>query len=294
MKRLCFNTCSSCEEQLSERVRLLPPLLVSIPAPLARSNIVGLGYPRASTFQYLLLLRGATRLCQCHFRFRLRFNTCSSCEEQHGKIAIVNIKDKAFQYLLLLRGATYVSFGTKCKKSVSIPAPLARSNKSVDTASVRKPFQYLLLLRGATLCHCQYEKDVMFQYLLLLRGATARYGNAVWRRAVSIPAPLARSNHGKLISRRAHPQVSIPAPLARSNTQRRKLCAGICVSIPAPLARSNLKTSSQAAASRTFQYLLLLRGATNLSQYNAVYNFRFQYLLLLRGATRRKRQSYQG
>ena len=55
--------------------------------------------------------------------------------------------------------------------------------------------------------------------------------------------------------------VSIPAPLARSNHGERSPVRGHRVTIPAPLARSNLN-ASPAFAPMGFQYLLLLRGAT--------------------------------
>ena len=78
-----FNTCSSCEEQ-PEAVSVYGDLdIVSIHAPLARSNLVD---PRRwicmEKFQYMLLLRGATRDETWPAGRLLRFNTCSSCEEQ--------------------------------------------------------------------------------------------------------------------------------------------------------------------------------------------------------------------
>ncbi len=104
----CFNTCSSCEEQ-----------------PLPSESTV-----TSELFQYMLLLRGATKSDRFCGNFECSFNTCSSCEEQHRpgstrtkssgfntcssceeqrRIAIVSIIALRFQYMLLLRGATYHS-----------------------------------------------------------------------------------------------------------------------------------------------------------------------------------------
>ena len=114
-------------------------------------------------FQYMLLLRGATRGC-CHF-----------CAIQQ------------FQYMLLLRGATTAAVTASGTNTVSIHAPLARSNGVLSwTNDGGKPFQYMLLLRGATDMNkndgCVYYR---FQYMLLLRGATTiaqyRAGHAAFQ-----------------------------------------------------------------------------------------------------------------
>ena len=55
----CFNTCSSCEEQLRARME----------------------WNGWSQFQYMLLLRGATHK-PVKVQLYRGFNTCSSCEEQ--------------------------------------------------------------------------------------------------------------------------------------------------------------------------------------------------------------------
>ena len=102
--RSCFNTCSSCEEQ---------------PLHVLKRHI-------RTEFQYMLLLRGATRVRQ-NKGVDDGFNTCSSCEEQRwarsGQVEII-----AFQYMLLLRGATRPGKRGSANRSVSIHAPLARSN----------------------------------------------------------------------------------------------------------------------------------------------------------------------
>ena len=79
-----FNTCSSCEEQLSPQ-NCDKSGTVSIHAPLARSNAAGFVGVGIIKFQYMLLLRGAT------------------CQE-----APAGLKTR-FQYMLLLRGATRAS-----------------------------------------------------------------------------------------------------------------------------------------------------------------------------------------
>ena len=122
---------------------------VSIHAPLARSNAHRQAVRSAFPFQYMLLLRGATIAERLHIvltfvsihaplarsyfsrragvRKRISFNTCSSCEEQHGE-TITCQKCSKFQYMLLLRGAT----------------------PKLTPISFSSQFQYMLLLRGAT------------------------------------------------------------------------------------------------------------------------------------------------
>ena len=150
-------------------------------------------------------------------RYEICFNTCSSCEEQHG----VDESDSEL--------------------SVSIHAPLARSNFPEDT-----------------------EQAGM---------------------GVSIHAPLARSNRRGDNGYDGKCDVSIHAPLARSNQCvhrgiRGESCFNTCssceeqlvfpvcpvvddpVSIHAPLARSNKTWCNNRLYRTSFQYMLLLRGAT--------------------------------
>ena len=143
-----FNTCSSCEEQLEvkEGTRINS---VSIHAPLARSNLRWCPLPPAGRFQYMLLLRGATRRGGRKQSRGGSFNTCSSCEEQHQ------------------RG------NHQRRVPVSIHAPLARSNPPRLKRGKKKEFQYMLLLRGATVRHACGGIFEQFQYMLLLRGATS-------------------------------------------------------------------------------------------------------------------------
>ena len=150
----------------------LKPVDVSIHAPLARSNISSLVI----------------------FTLRKRFNTCSSCEEQQPDTLDL-LRATKFQYMLLLRGATRGSSSCQRVHSVSIHAPLARSNKDkLQRIFDDSQFQYMLLLRGATSisaygCNidgvsihaplarsnsasCAHSRNFPFQYMLLLRGAT--------------------------------------------------------------------------------------------------------------------------
>ena len=144
-----FNTCSSCEEQLAVRQRFLcvhvsihAPLarsntspaivraldLVSIHAPLARSNCKLIYSPCRLWFQYMLLLRGATRRRGKQVR-RLRFNTCSSCEEQ-----LENFCSCAAGGCFNTCSSCEEQLGGgdgDAGIDVSIHAPLARSNKGL-------------------------------------------------------------------------------------------------------------------------------------------------------------------
>ena len=104
-RRLCFNTCSSCEEQ-------------PVPA-LAR-----------------LRIRRFNTCSSCeeqHGRRQNRnggdgFNTCSSCEEQHGRRQYRNGGD-GFNTCSSCEEQLFASSRSALTFSVSIHAPLARSNK---------------------------------------------------------------------------------------------------------------------------------------------------------------------
>ena len=171
--------------------------LVSIPAPLARSNFSGLARrfgtsrfntcssceeqpaaadtaTRKSKFQYLLLLRGAT----CHFHGscpECGFNTCSSCEEQRRRQSGSRYRSCVSIPAPLARSNSGAC-GEGAGSVVSIPAPLARSNYMAGIRKGLRMFQYLLLLRGATAPLVPGVDYDEFQYLLLLRGATRRAG----------------------------------------------------------------------------------------------------------------------
>ena len=104
-------------------------IAVSIHAPLARSNRrASKSPPPFELFQYMLLLRGATRksahLCgprRFQYMLLLRGATCNQAG-QPGR--------NKFQYMLLLRGATGCAYPPSSKWSVSIHTPLARCNGS--------------------------------------------------------------------------------------------------------------------------------------------------------------------
>ena len=83
--------------------------------------------------------------------------------------------------------------------------------------------------------------DEEFQYMLLLRGATRHCFSPATAGAVSIHAPLARSNSQSIMAKIRIKNVSIHAPLARSN---------------------QLFPQSRQLKPCPFQYMLLLRGAT--------------------------------
>ena len=151
----------------------------------------------------MLLLRGATRFNDSLLRAPFCFNTCSFYEEQLSSLADFQ-SSFLFQYMLLLRGATHV-----------------------------------FLLKAERTCRNNTCLPQSFQYMLLLRGATNGSGVAKCFIAVSIHAPLARSNL-KDIALVCGVAVSIHAPLARSNLLARLAELREKVSIHAPLARSNL------------------------------------------------------
>ena len=256
-----FNTCSSCEEQLVYWRCSIRTDIVSIHAPLARSNNFAVSMSTDS-FRFNTCssceeqhttaclsspARGFNTCSSCEEQLRRfrrrgttnpRFNTCSSCEEQLGQSG---------------RGGQVGCFNTcsSCEEqpeapsfhhaeTVSIHAPLARSNATTSSALMRgRWFQYMLLLRGATTnsrrisawrcfntCSSCEEQLVliftnvylneMFQYMLLLRGATP--GLRGRRRAHRFQYMLLlRGATYKVDNYRFGQDVSIHAPLARSN-----------------------------------------------------------------------------
>ena len=189
---------------------------VSIHAPLARSNPWGCDYTGVST----------------------RFNTCSSCEEQH------NTQNNA---------GNAPSFNTcssceeqlrrdlqKFVQKVSIHAPLARSNRVAKSVIIKPQFQYMLLLRGAT-------------------GHASRRSSVD---GVSIHAPLARSN-GLIDKVAVLVGVSIHAPLARSNVNSIRSAGEQPSFNTCSSCEEQRMCSCAITRSREFQYMLLLRGATS-------------------------------
>ena len=171
-------------------------LPVSIHAPLARSN----KHPCKSTRLppvsiHAPLARSNSRVISS-IRSALRFNTCSSCEEQRRRRP------------------------SKSNFSVSIHAPLARSNLMHSRKrSVTSWFQYMLLLRGATRRHLRIQKTPHVSIHAPLARSNRRRCAREDRLKVSIHAPLARSNTPCSTDVLRH-VVSIHAPLARSNTMK--------------------------------------------------------------------------
>ena len=146
---ICFNTCSSCEEQLQAEQAQYNKRLVSIHAPLARSNFPGRRSRSAERVSIHAPLARSNLRAVSWGVFCMRFNTCSSCEEQPA----CEFKRScyfSFQYMLLLRGAT---------------GWIVSSDEAFG-------FQYMLLLRGATRSGLRVQIRAVFQYMLLLRGAT--------------------------------------------------------------------------------------------------------------------------
>ena len=166
------------------------------------------------------------------------FNTCSSCEEQQLSICNSCLSGLSFntcssceEQLIRVRRSTGNRRFNTCSSC-------EEQRGRFTTLERRCLFQYMLLLRGATRKRRKTMSITTFQYMLLLRGATFR--------------GLREPRFG---------QVSIHAPLARSNISGNFSTSWAAVSIHAPLARSNVKTFP-AMNAPSFQYMLLLRGAT--------------------------------
>ena len=121
-----FNTCSSCEEQHTNAAITNAAYQFQYMLLLRGATLNPDYDSQAQLFQYMLLLRGATIPTQMFCRTG-GFNTCSSCEEQHGNGTTTTVGQE-FQYMLLLRGAT----------------------SSLSAMHPNRKFQYMLLLRGAT------------------------------------------------------------------------------------------------------------------------------------------------
>ena len=189
-----------------------------------------------------------------------------------------------FQYMLLLRGATFWKVTGTRSLSVSIHAPLARSNTPVvSPAVITESFQYMLLLRGATQRVTKLSRKQLFQYMLLLRGATDLIRRHPHPSRVSIHAPLARSNATAVVEGEKL-VVSIHAPLARSNSSRVPARRKSFVSIHAPLARSNNLGAIQHFLRRCFNTCSSCEEQLIIARHDKGDGV-FQYMLLLRGAT---------
>ena len=147
---ICFNTCSSCEEQ------------------------PGCSGGRAFHFCFNTCSSCEEQLkfFSAFLRF-LGFNTCSSCEEQLPEAGTL-LTGNVFQYMLLLRGATSIEkMRQLCNDGFQYMLLLRGATHWAGDHSGLCEFQYMLLLRGAT-WRWRFGKAGAwtFQYMLLLRGAT--------------------------------------------------------------------------------------------------------------------------
>ena len=145
------------------------------------------------TFQYMLLLRGATLvfrvdnspLCvsihaplarsnlhtKAHSRGSFSFNTCSSCEEQLQGLYPVPLSPVSI-HAPLARSNVWTA-QLQQRHAVSIHAPLARSNTTGDVISALVDVSiHAPLARSNAMRIHQAFSQTLFQYMLLLRGAT--------------------------------------------------------------------------------------------------------------------------
>ena len=125
-RSVCFNTCSSCEEQLRRREKQ-GETDVSIHAPLARSNKDEFAnIKNISAFQYMLLLRGATGEGWgegAFYAVSIHAPLARSNLKQH-----VNIDPRTVSIHAPLARSNRALGCLQTTQSVSIHAPLARSN----------------------------------------------------------------------------------------------------------------------------------------------------------------------
>ena len=141
----------------------------------------------------------------------------------------------------------------------------------------------MLLLRGATCASSLHVVASSFQYMLLLRGATMGARLQGRFKTVSIHAPLARSNQKQTLTNSESSRFNTCSSCEEQHRRVRD-CTSTTVSIHAPLARSNYAPVAKKSITSLFQYMLLLRGATNSCRATRPRPL-FQYMLLLRGAT---------
>ena len=152
------------------------------------------------SFQYMLLLRGATSpLASAAALDPVSIHAPLARSNPAIRKLIPNLTFP-FQYMLLLRGATTADVERKLAEAVSIHAPLARSNFLCSKSLVFPKFQYMLLLRGAT------TKSALAQSALTRFNTCSSCEeqlecktNDAINNVVSIHAPLARSNKLTLV-----------------------------------------------------------------------------------------------
>ena len=169
-----------------------------------------------------------------------------------------------FQYMLLLRGATSGRTLYGLGLQVSIHAPLARSNLAVRWA---KPgsyvFQYMLLLRGATASsEVRHSAMACFNTCSSCeeqrKTKNGNSGRGCFNTCSSCEEQLSSFINHNLCTACFNTCSSCEEQLLPN----RKKCTVSRVSIHAPLARSNSLLSRSRNKRESFQYMLLLRGAT--------------------------------
>ena len=196
----CFNTCSSCEEQRDGTY----------------------GYLINDGFQYMLLLRGATqKLLYYHHLYQVSihaplarsngfhhfcllihdsFNTCSSCEEQLFCLLAFRLDFFGFNTCSSCEEQRVSPHCASPRRSFNTCSSCEEQRLLVPESSPALPFQYMLLLRGATEgFFVVLFLDSCFNTCSSCEEQRAPCHYRAERRAVSIHAPLARSN----VARRA-------------------------------------------------------------------------------------------
>ena len=167
----CFNTCSSCEEQLGRGFRLSPETGFQYMLLLRGATYSGWRRRTCGEFQYMLLLRGATDPVMEEF-WNIYVSIHAPLARSNGIPAITSMEEP-FQYMLLLRGATI----------------------KPDNRGRNKKFQYMLLLRGATPpCKIHVLRNIVSIHAPLARSNAREAERRRREELVSIHAPLARSN----------------------------------------------------------------------------------------------------
>ena len=244
----------------------------------------GIYFRSGFAFQLTHLLRGATWRAEYIFVQDSHFNSRTSCEVRHGRLALVH-HGLVFQLTHLLRGATC------CADSHAWPCRYFNSRTSCEVRRFRRihwgmwlTFQLTHLLRGATLTFVPNHEWHQFQLTHLLRGATPTAGSMTIPWWISTHAPLARCD--------AFTPIRSPKTAyfnSRTSCEVRRH--------PGPhqpaLCDFNSRTSCEVrhgqfrggTHARKFQLTHLLRGATRIPGGSTILFTAFQLTHLLRGAT---------
>ena len=173
-----------------------------------------------------------------HRHRKRRFNTCSSCEEQPGRAGTMS---EAWGF----------NTCSSCEEQLQAPknSPMSRS---FNTCSSCEEQQILILWAD--------RSDAVSIHAPLARSNCER-GDRDGRRDVSIHAPLARSNYVVTESIKCN-SVSIHAPLARSNSTSTPMPPHDTGFNTCSSCEEQLERASRSVSCFSFQYMLLLRGAT--------------------------------